>query len=125
MLRIPDEGRRPLKRPASSTRRPKGRKAGPDAPGMFGNSADAFQPTISSGGFPVFVSKLNASGSALVYSTFLGGNQTEVGYRIAADASGNAYITGSTRSTNTAVTITASQGTINGAATLTVTHHQK
>jgi Beta-propeller repeat/IPT/TIG domain len=47
----------------------------------------------------VFVSKLNASGSALVYSTYLGGNNTETGYGIAVDASGNAYVTGETLST--------------------------
>jgi hypothetical protein len=47
-----------------------------------------------------FVSKLNASGSALVYSTYLGGHGNTYGYGIAVDASGNAYLTGSTDSTN-------------------------
>jgi hypothetical protein len=48
----------------------------------------------------VFVSKLNAAGSALVYSTYLGGGSVDGGYGIAVDASGNAYITGQTRSTD-------------------------
>jgi hypothetical protein len=41
----------------------------------------------------VFVSKLNAAGSALVYSTFLGGSGVH-GAAIAIDGSDNAYITG-------------------------------
>ncbi|MFZ6003655.1 MAG: beta strand repeat-containing protein [Actinomycetota bacterium] len=44
----------------------------------------------------VFVTKLNASGSALVYSTLLGGSARDIAYGIAVDASGNAYITGET-----------------------------
>src|SRR4029453_355003 len=47
-----------------------------------------------------FVSKLNASGSALVYSTFLGGNGLDFGTSIAVDGAGNAYMTGYTGSTN-------------------------
>ena len=47
-----------------------------------------------------FVAKLNASGSDLIYSTYLGGDNTDGGAAIAADASGNAYVTGVTSSTN-------------------------
>ena len=47
-----------------------------------------------------FVTKLNADGSALVYSTYLGGGHRDEGFGIAVDASGNAYITGFTRSTD-------------------------
>ncbi len=54
----------------------------------------------SGGGYDAFVAKLNAAGSALVYSTYLGGLGDERGYDIAVDASGNAYVTGSTTSTN-------------------------
>jgi uncharacterized repeat protein (TIGR01451 family) len=45
-----------------------------------------------------FVTKINASGSALVYSTYLGGEITDVGRSIAVDASGNAYVGGTTNS---------------------------
>ena len=51
-------------------------------------------------GGDAFVSKLNAAGNALVYSTFLGGGGTERGYGIAVDGSGNAYVTGHTNSDN-------------------------
>ena len=43
-----------------------------------------------------FVTKLNAAGSALVYSTYLGGSAPMHGNGIAVDRSGNAYVTGYT-----------------------------
>ncbi|HEX3068708.1 MAG TPA: SBBP repeat-containing protein [Thermoanaerobaculia bacterium] len=45
-----------------------------------------------------FAVKINAAGSALVYSTYLGGSGDELAYGIAADSSGNAYIAGYTES---------------------------
>jgi hypothetical protein len=50
------------------------------------------------------VTKLNAAGTALVYSTYIGGSDEEYGYAIAVDGSGNAYVTGFTYSTNYDVT---------------------
>ncbi|MDI6791776.1 MAG: SBBP repeat-containing protein, partial [bacterium] len=47
-----------------------------------------------------FVTKINSAGSALSYSTYLGGNANDVGWGIAVDFSGAAYITGQTRSTD-------------------------
>jgi hypothetical protein len=47
-----------------------------------------------------FVTKFSPSGNSLVYSTYLGGNGYEIGYGIAVDGSGNAYITGKTYSTD-------------------------
>jgi hypothetical protein len=47
-----------------------------------------------------FVSKLNPAGSALVYSTFLGGGLSDIGYGIAVGSSGSVYVTGQTYSTN-------------------------
>jgi hypothetical protein len=48
----------------------------------------------------VFISKFNSDGSSLVYSTYLGGDSEDFGNDIALDSSGNAYITGSTQSTD-------------------------
>jgi hypothetical protein len=52
------------------------------------------------GRYDAFVVELNPSGSALLYSTYLGGTGLDVGYAIALDSSGNAYVTGYTESTN-------------------------
>ncbi|HTD43587.1 MAG TPA: SBBP repeat-containing protein [Bryobacteraceae bacterium] len=62
-------------------------------------TTNALQPTF--GGFTdVFVTKINAAGSARVYSTYLGGSGPDVGQGIAVDGAGNAYVTGYTLSTN-------------------------
>jgi len=61
----------------------------------FPTTSGAFQPNYG-GGADAFVTKLNADGSALVYSTYMGGGGADSGYGIAVDASGNAYITGYT-----------------------------
>src|SRR5205807_214755 len=45
-----------------------------------------------------FVTKLNPAGSALVYSTYLGGSRDDAGGAITIDSSGNAYVVGSTQS---------------------------
>jgi hypothetical protein len=58
------------------------------------------------GGTSVFVSKINSSGTALVYSTYLGGSgggeaiKGELGFAITVDGAGDAYITGSTSSSD-------------------------
>jgi len=49
-------------------------------------------------GLDAFVTKFTPDGSALVYSTFLGGNGRDLGRAIAVDAAGNAYVTGETES---------------------------
>ena len=49
--------------------------------------------TIDNGG-DAFVAKLDASGSSLLYATYLGGNGDRSGIGIAVDGSGNAYVTG-------------------------------
>lgn len=60
-------------------------------------------------GGDAFVVKLNAAGSNILYSTFLGGSLDDRGIAIAVDGSGNAYITGQTISTNFPTTSTALQ----------------
>jgi Beta-propeller repeat len=61
--------------------------------------ANAVQGT-QAGTIDVFVTKLNAAGSALVYSTYLGGNAFDGCYGIAVDSAGNVYLAGSTLSSN-------------------------
>jgi uncharacterized repeat protein (TIGR01451 family) len=52
------------------------------------------------GGSDAIVVKLNASGSALLYSVYIGGSADEWGFGIAVDGGGQAYVTGRTTSTN-------------------------
>jgi len=52
------------------------------------------------GAYDVFVTKLSSSGSSLIYSTYLGGSNRDRGEDIAVDASGCAYVTGRTISTD-------------------------
>jgi hypothetical protein len=61
----------------------------------FRTTAGALQTTFG-GNIDAFVSKLNSRGSALVYSTYLGGSSVDVGRGIALDSAGNAYVIGFT-----------------------------
>jgi Beta-propeller repeat len=81
-------------------------------------AANAIQPTFTGFHHTVFVTKINASGSALVYSTYLGGSlPNSEGFisdspgGIAVDASGNAYVAGSTASPDFPTTVGALQPT--------------
>jgi hypothetical protein len=65
----------------------------------FPTTPGAFDTTFN-GGADAFLTKLNASGSALAYSTFLGGTNADRGSGIAVDTSGRAYVTGETHSFN-------------------------
>src|SRR5881396_3874937 len=67
-----------------------------------------------SGRSDVFVTKINAAGTALVYSTYLGGSGYESGNGIAVDAAGAAYVTGTTSSTDFPTTPGAIQTTYGG-----------
>jgi hypothetical protein len=60
-------------------------------------TVNPLQPSLK-GTQNAFASKLNPSGSALVYSSYLGGSDGDNGAGIAVDASGNAYLTGATSS---------------------------
>lgn len=64
------------------------------------STAFPFQQTYGGGPTDAFVTELNTTGSALVYSTYLGGNGADAGMGIAVDSTGDAYVTGSTQSTN-------------------------
>jgi hypothetical protein len=63
-----------------------------------------------------FVAQLNAEGSALVYGTFLGGRDQDWAFAIALDDSSNAYVTGSTRSTDFPITAGAFDTSYNGSS---------
>ncbi|HWI06788.1 MAG TPA: SBBP repeat-containing protein, partial [Solirubrobacteraceae bacterium] len=62
-------------------------------------TANALQAAMA-GVRDAFVTKLNAAGSALVYSTYLGGAAADDGFGVAVDGAGAAYIAGQTASAN-------------------------
>jgi len=78
------------------------------SPPDFPTTPGAFQPRFSAGKCPsgvpdhlcstAFVIKLNAAGSAPVFSTFLGGTSGDAGHVIAVDSSGNCYVAGNSGS---------------------------
>ncbi|MCK5291155.1 MAG: SBBP repeat-containing protein [Thermoplasmata archaeon] len=78
----------------------------PTTPGAFDTTYDA--------GYDAFVVKLDATGSDLIYSTFLGGFQNEFGYAIAVDSTRAAYVTGFTYSTDFPTTVDAFDTSYNG-----------
>jgi hypothetical protein len=78
----------------------------PTTPGAF--------DTTHNGGYDAFVTNLTADGSALAYSTFLGGSGEDDGFGIAVDGAGNAYVTGVTNSKDFPTTPNAFQSTLNG-----------
>ncbi|MGQ0572111.1 MAG: DUF7948 domain-containing protein [Armatimonadota bacterium] len=85
----------------------------PTTPGAF--------DTFANGGPDVYVTKLNPAGSALVYSTYLGGSGTDIGQGIAVDPSGNAFVTGNTQSILFPTTVGAFDTTWNGSRDVFVT----
>jgi hypothetical protein len=67
----------------------------------FPTTAGAYQTTYAGGDHDVFVTKLHPGGEGeadLVYSTYLGGSSDDIGWGIAVDALGAAYIVGETSS---------------------------
>jgi len=78
----------------------------PTTPGAFDRTLD--------GGADAFVTKLNTSGSALAYSTFLGGTDFDGASDIAVDGSGSAYVTGQTFSADYPTTPDAFDTTYDG-----------
>lgn len=61
-----------------------------------------------------FLAVVNPTGTALVYSTYFGGNADDEGYGLALDSSGNVYLTGNTISTNLQTTAGAAQKAFGG-----------
>jgi hypothetical protein len=79
----------------------------------FPTTAGAYDTTWA-GSNDVYVTKLNRSGSALVYSTFLGGATIDTGNAITLDDERNAYVTGFTASGDFPTTPGAADTSLNG-----------
>ena len=66
----------------------------------FPVSAGAVITGYAGGTHDVFVAKLAADGRSLIYATFLGGGDSDLGKQVAVDAGGNVYVVGDTSSTD-------------------------
>ena len=70
----------------------------------FPVTPDAYQSNNNgngnNNGFNAFLTELNATGSGLIYSTYLGGNSNDFANAVAIDGSGNAYLAGQATSSN-------------------------
>src|ERR1035441_4119584 len=70
--------------------------------------------SLPAGNTHVFVAKLDARGSNLIYADYIGGNSQDYGYALALDAANNVYVTGSTASSDFPM-VNPFQGTYPGA----------
>ncbi len=93
--------------------------AGGTASSDFPTTPGAYNTTFEFGG--AFITKLNSDASGLIYSTFIGGSSGSAAYDIDVDASGAAYITGSTMSTDFPTTTGAFDVTHNGSSDTFIT----
>ena len=95
--------------------------AGGTASSNFPTTAGAFQTSYGGGKSDAFVTKLNAAGTSLLYSTFIGGTRLEQGLAVALDSSSNVYVAGRTESANFPTTAGAFQTSYGGVADVFVT----
>jgi hypothetical protein len=79
----------------------------------YPTTPSAFQATAATPGNHAFVSKLDSSGSANLYSTYLAGNGVDNASNMALDTQGRVYVIGTTTSSNFPVTLGAIQPTAN------------
>jgi hypothetical protein len=83
--------------------------------GGFPTTLGAYDRTYNGGNSDVFVTKFTPDGTALDYSTYIGGaSDVEEGFGIAVDGAGSAYVTGYTESNDFPTTAGAYDTTYNG-----------
>jgi hypothetical protein len=90
----------------------------------FPATPGAFDSSYNGGGIDAFVAKLNAAGSALTYSTYLGGNSFDASNptnAIAVDSQGQAFVTGCTSSSDYPTTLGAFDQTLSTGCDVFVT----
>lgn len=90
----------------------------------YPTTTGAFQTTFGAGGFgiDIAVSKLNPTGTDLVWASYLGGSDSEYPHSLITNTLGELYVYGSTQSTNFPTTTGAFDTTHNGNSDIIVTH---
>ncbi len=86
----------------------------------FPVTSGSFQTAQAGTGDNAFVAAVKADGSALIYSTYMGGSGTTNAYGIAVDSAGEAYVTGDTDST-ALPTVNPAQASLKGATDIFIT----
>ncbi|ALA58235.1 PKD domain-containing protein [Nitrospira moscoviensis] len=94
---------------------------------VTGGAQSAIMPLVNpvqssyGGNSDAFLWKFNPTGTALLFSTYLGGSGTDWGYGVTVDSADNIYVTGYTQSTNFLVTSSSYDPTHNGSSDIFVT----
>lgn len=89
----------------------------------YPSTTGAFDVSFNGGAMDVAISKFNSTGTNLVYSTYVGGNNAEAPHSLIVDAQGNLYIMGTTSSSNFPVSPGAYDNSFNGGTSVTVNSH--
>ena len=92
--------------------------AGSTPSANFPTTAGAYDTTFNNG--DAFLTKFNAAGSALVFSTFVGGSDFDSFSSVVLDTAGNAWLTGGTSSADFPITAGAPDSTFNGGGDATI-----
>lgn len=106
-----DRGRGITVDPLTGSAYVSGLTASPDFP-----TVNAMQPAFGGGDFDAFIARLSPSGTQLLFSSFLGGNDFDNALGVALDSRGQVYLTGLTASTDFPITADALQKTNSGIA---------
>ena len=88
--------------------------------GTYPISTGAYDGSFNAGQVDVGITKFNATGSGIIYSTFLGGSGSETPHSIIVNSANELYVFGATSSTNFPMGVGAFQPVKNGGATITV-----
>lgn len=82
-------------------------------------TSGAYDPTFNAGSFDIGVTKFNATGTALMYSTYIGGLGVETPHTIVSNANGELYIMGATSSADFPMPGTPYDNSFNGGSSFT------
>lgn len=90
-----------------------GKTDSPDFPTTTG----AYDTTLNGNHMDMYVSKISPDGLTLLYSTYIGGSDSDLGKKIAVDETGNVYLGGQTRSADFPVSAAAFDTSFNSGGT--------
>ena len=90
-------------------------------PFVLGSYSNVFNGPVAAGNTDVVITKYNPLGTSLVYSTYFGGNKSEIVTSLIIDASNNLYLYGATGSSNFPTSVGCYDNSFNGGTFLDFT----